>query len=152
ITADGNDYRYAFIDWNQNGILDDAGEAYTLATSTSSVGPPSMDINVPACASLGNTRMRVKFGWFQSTPNPCGNFSFGEVEDYTVNVQASGGGGSGDSPVIVCPTDITANNNPGLCAAVVNFSPAVAIDPVDGVIPTTQTGGPASGSLFPVGT
>lgn len=153
ITADSNDYVYAFIDWNQNGTLDDAGEVYTLASATSSMGPHTMDIAVPAGASLGNTRMRVKVGWNQSTPNPCGSFSFGEVEDYTVNVQASGGGGGGGQPpVIVCPSDITANNNPGLCAAVVNFSPAVAIDPEDGVIPTTQTAGPASGSLFPVGT
>ncbi len=153
IKADGGDYIYAFIDWNQNGTLNDAGEVYTLAASTSSNGPHTMSIPVPAGAELGNTRMRVKVVWSQSTPNPCGTFSFGEVEDYTVNVQAAGGGGGGgEPPVIVCPSDITANNNPGLCAAVVNFSPAVAIDPEDGVIPTTQTAGPASGSAFPVGT
>ncbi|QAA83177.1 HYR domain-containing protein [Aequorivita sp. H23M31] len=151
ITADGSDYVYAFIDWNQNGILDDAGEVYTLATSTSSAGPHTMDITVPADASLGDTRMRVKVGWLQSTPNPCGNFSYGEIEDYTVNVQAPSGGGGGEPPIIVCPSDITANNDPGLCGAVVNFSPAVAIDPEDGVISTVQTGGPASGTLFPVG-
>ncbi len=150
ITADGSDYVYAFIDWDQNGVLDDAGEVYTLATATSSPGPHTMNITVPAGATLGETRMRVKVGWQESTPNPCGTFTYGEVEDYTVNVQASGGGGT--PPVIVCPADITSNNNPGLCAAVVNFSPAVAIDPVDGVIPTTQTSGPESGSLFPVGT
>lgn len=153
IKADGSDYVYAFIDWNQNGILDDAGEVYTLATSTSNNGPFTMDITVPADAQLGNTRMRVKIGWLQSTPNPCGSFSYGEIEDYTVNVNAAsgGGGGGGESPVIVCPNDITANNDPGLCGAVVNFSPAVAIDPEDGVISTTQTAGPSSGSLFPVG-
>src|SRR5690606_7041558 len=99
ITADSSDYLYAFIDWNQNGILDDAGEVYTLAVATSSPGPHTLDITVPAGASLGNTRMRVKLPWNQSTPDPCGTFSFGEVEDYTVNVQAAGGG-VGDPPVI----------------------------------------------------
>ena len=54
-------------------------------------------------------------------------------------------------PVIVCPSDVIANNDAGLCSAVVNFADAVAIDPEDGVIPTTQTMGPASGSAFPVG-
>ena len=39
-----------------------------------------------------------------------------------------------------------------MCSAVVNFSDAVAIDPEDGVLPTTQTAGPASGDAFPVGT
>ena len=62
-----------------------------------------------------------------------------------------GGGGVGQPPVIVCPSDITANNDPGICGAVINFSPAVAIDPEDGVITTTQTSGPASGTVFPVG-
>ncbi len=149
ITADGGDYLYAFIDWNQNGILDDAGEVYTLATSTSSSGPHTMNITVPAGASLGDTRMRVKVGWLQTTPNPCGTFSYGEVEDYTVRVH---GPLVGNPPVIVCPSDITANNDAGLCSAVVNFADAIAIDVEDGVIQAVQTGGPASGSDFPVGT
>ncbi|WP_410005989.1 GEVED domain-containing protein [Aequorivita nionensis] len=94
LNADSSDYLYAFIDWNQNDILDDAGEVYTLAVATSSDGPHTLDITVPAAATVGNTRMRVRLGWNQSSPNPCGNTSFGEVEDYTVNVQAAGGGGS----------------------------------------------------------
>src|SRR5690606_15369210 len=148
IKADGSDYVYAFIDWNQNGILNDAGEVYTLATNTSSNGPHTLNINVPAGASLGDTRMRVKVGWLQSTPEPCGIFSFGEVEDYTVKVNAPS---VGNPPIIVCPADITSNNNPGLCSAVVNFSNAIAIDPEDGVITAVQTAGLPSGSAFPVG-
>ncbi|TYB78511.1 GEVED domain-containing protein [Bizionia myxarmorum] len=89
ITADSDDFVYAFIDWNQNGTLDDAGEVYTIAPGTSSVGPHTMDITVPTDAVLGNTRMRVKVGWNESTPNPCGTFSYGEIEDYTVLVGAS---------------------------------------------------------------
>ncbi|MCB9214175.1 MAG: proprotein convertase P-domain-containing protein [Alteromonas sp.] len=57
----------------------------------------------------------------------------------------------GDPPVISCPMDITESNDPGVCGAVVNFADAVALDPEDGPIPTTQTMGPASGSVFPVG-
>ncbi|MGB3345188.1 MAG: ice-binding family protein, partial [Aequorivita sp.] len=58
----------------------------------------------------------------------------------------------GNPPVIVCPSDITANTDAGLCSAVVNFPNAIAIDPEDGVITTVQTSGPPSGSAFPVGT
>ncbi|MGB3343376.1 MAG: GEVED domain-containing protein, partial [Aequorivita sp.] len=149
IEADSGEYLYAFIDWNKNGILDDAGEVYTLAANTSSNGPHTMNITVPAGASLGDTRMRVKVAWGQTTPNPCGTFSFGEVEDYTVRVQ---GPVVGNPPIIVCPSDITSNNDPGLCTGVVNFANAIAIDPEDGVITTVQTSGPPSGSAFPVGT
>ena len=54
-------------------------------------------------------------------------------------------------PVIVCPGDIMVSTDAGVCGAVVNFGPAVALDPEDGPIPTAQTGGPTSGSVFPVG-
>jgi hypothetical protein len=86
LNSDSSDYVYAFIDWNQNGTLDDAGEVYTVVSSTSSNGPHTINIGVPSDAVAGNTRMRVLVGWNMSTPNPCGNFSYGEVEDYTVNV------------------------------------------------------------------
>ena len=57
----------------------------------------------------------------------------------------------GNPPVIACPMDIVANNDPGVCTANVNFANAIAIDEEDGIITTTQTMGPASGSDFPVG-
>jgi hypothetical protein len=81
---------FAFIDWNRNGILNDAGEVYTIYTfPTSGNGPFTMNITVPSDAVLGNTRMRVMFQWNWSNPesDPClSNGFWGEVEDYTVNI------------------------------------------------------------------
>tara|TARA_R110000850_G_scaffold203228_1_gene329429 strand:- start:33576 stop:37487 length:3912 start_codon:yes stop_codon:yes gene_type:complete len=60
----------------------------------------------------------------------------------------------GDPPQIVCPLDITVNTSdfPGDdCGAQVFFADAQAFDPEDGLIPVTQTMGPGSGSIFPVG-
>lgn len=81
-----------FIDWNQNGTLDDAGEVYQVAqTIQNSTGSDALQavhtISVPANALLGNTRMRVKKMY--GTTNlldPCSGGSYGQVEDYTVNV------------------------------------------------------------------
>ena len=66
-----------------------------------------------------------------------------------MNITAGAGGGN--PPVIVCPADISADNDSGLCEAIVNFTDAVAFDPEDGPIPVTQITGPPSGSSFPVG-
>ena len=146
INADGSDYLYAFIDWNQNGVLNDAGEVYTLATSTSSDGPHFMNVTVPAGAVAGNTRMRVKLQWLGSSADPCGSFSYGEVEDYTVNVTIP----TGNPPTIACPADITINNVAGTCGAVANFA-GVAFDDEDGNISSSIIANPPSGSTFPVG-
>lgn len=87
-----------FIDWNQNLILDDAGEVYDAGTLTNSTGTDGQqaeyDILVPADAVLGATRMRIIKSWVWTedgnpTPvlDPCvASFYNGEVEDYTLNV------------------------------------------------------------------
>jgi hypothetical protein len=53
----------AFIDWNGNGILDDAGETYEVGTLTDSDGSDgtfvSAAIMVPATAAAGTVRMRI---------------------------------------------------------------------------------------------
>lgn len=86
ILADANDYVYAFIDWNHNGILNDAGEVYILANATNSTGPFTLPITVPLNAALGNTRMRIMVIYNADTPDPCANATYGEAEDYTVDV------------------------------------------------------------------
>ncbi|WP_165805936.1 HYR domain-containing protein [Marixanthomonas spongiae] len=57
----------------------------------------------------------------------------------------------GDPPVIVCPSDIMADTDPGECGAIVNFADAIAFDTEDGQITAVQTMGPPSGSQFPTG-
>jgi PKD repeat protein len=73
-----------WIDWNQDGDFDDAGETITVNTNPSP-GPYTGIINPPASALLGQTRMRVRIMWTGPLLS-CGNATYGEVEDYTVNI------------------------------------------------------------------
>src|SRR5690606_37735205 len=109
IESDANDYVWVFIDWNQNGILDDAGEVTILATATNVSGEHTEDIVVPADALEGETRMRVmvRYSFDPIDPDPCTSYTFGEIEDYTVNVTAGGGGPT--DPVYCEPTTTNVN-------------------------------------------
>ncbi|WP_055444283.1 GEVED domain-containing protein [Lacinutrix himadriensis] len=95
VNTNGNytSYVIAWIDWNRDGDFNDSGEAYELGTvtndanGTSSASPFS--ITVPTGAALGNVRMRVSANSQNSISDyatSCESFTFGEVEDYTVNV------------------------------------------------------------------
>ncbi|MBK9641385.1 MAG: HYR domain-containing protein [Saprospiraceae bacterium] len=53
-------------------------------------------------------------------------------------------------PVISCPANIAKNNDPGLCAALVNYTAPTGTDNCPGAN-TIQTAGLASASYFPVG-
>ena len=86
------DYFVIFMDWNQNGILNDEGEVYEyteiLTNSTGTDGQfVSNDIVVPVDAALGETRMRVKkiYGTFDFL-DPCLGTAYGQAEDYTISV------------------------------------------------------------------
>src|SRR5690554_2346910 len=123
ISVEGNTYStgfdfdnniVAFIDWNQNGILDDAGEIYEVGNISGSDGNDGvaaiMDITVPADAVLGETRIRItKTYWDEDSDpliNPCaiefdpwgmGNFpSYGQALDFTLEIVESTGGGDED--------------------------------------------------------
>lgn len=81
-----------FIDWNQNDVLDDAGEVYEITqTLTGSDGQDGQQVvqtlDVPIDALEGQTRMRVKkiFGTTDYL-DPCLGTEFGQVEDYSINV------------------------------------------------------------------
>ncbi|MGC4040729.1 MAG: M12 family metallo-peptidase [Flavobacterium sp.] len=77
-----------FIDYNQDGDFADSGE--TVWTKTASTTTPvSGTFTIPAGATLGSTRMRVSMK-YNGVPTSCETFSYGQVEDYTVNIVASG--------------------------------------------------------------
>ena len=78
---------WAFFDWDQdvNGTFEDDYDIATALTGTTSA---STTINVPAGATLGNSRMRIVLVNNDTGINPpCDpNGNVGEVEDYTINV------------------------------------------------------------------
>jgi len=82
-----------FIDWNQDIDFDDPGEQAWTSGASSSTCPQTFSgtITVPVTATLGATRMRVvvREGGSETTTLPCGTFTWGETEDYTVNILAA---------------------------------------------------------------
>lgn len=83
---------YVYVDWNQDGDWLDASEiipmTYTAAATTFTANGT---ITPPVTALLGNTRMRVVVvdGSITNSCNGGSNFTYGEVEDYTINVVAA---------------------------------------------------------------
>ncbi len=85
-TSYSSDQVLVWIDFNGDKDFDDANElVLTTATSTA---PWSGTISIPADAVVGTTRMRVRLHDSSLTPNstPCGNSSYGQVEDYSLNI------------------------------------------------------------------
>lgn len=76
-----------WVDWNQDKDFYDSGESIPMSLG---VDPCTFagTITPPAGATLGNTRMRVRIVW-NETLSPCGVSSYGEVEDYTINVSTA---------------------------------------------------------------
>ncbi|QAA81519.1 T9SS type A sorting domain-containing protein [Aequorivita sp. H23M31] len=115
LSVEGNTYGdfttniVAFIDWNQNGILDDEGEVYELGTLENSSGNDgisvSMDIEVPSGAVLGETRIRITKTYFDELSDaivtPCGiqfdpfgmgtESGYGQALDFTLNIEEGEG-------------------------------------------------------------
>lgn len=110
ITVEGNTYGnfdtniVAFIDWNQNDILDDANEVYAIGTLTNSLGNDgvsvSSDITIPTDAVIGTTRVRITKTYTDpdspAIVDPCAisfdpfgmgvQQGYGQAIDFSVNV------------------------------------------------------------------
>src|SRR5690554_203320 len=90
--TDGNwtNYFTVWIDWDQNGVWE-ADEMYEIGSITNSTGTDGQQatgtITVPADAPLGSTTMRVIKSFGSSPTDPCGQYSFGQGEDYTIIVE-----------------------------------------------------------------
>ncbi|WP_338759356.1 GEVED domain-containing protein [Bernardetia sp. ABR2-2B] len=82
-----NEYWKIWIDFNKDGDFEDAGELVFDAGSLSS-SAVSGTLNIPSNAATGTTRMRVSMK-YNGSQTACETFTYGEVEDYSVNIPKS---------------------------------------------------------------
>ena len=120
-----NDVVAAWIDFNQDGLFTDSTERVYLNAPTTAT--TSGTITIPTSATLGLTRMRIRLDYNNTNPQACGNTSFGNIEDYMVNISS-----------VSCPNptvSISASNNNVCQGTSVTFT-ATAVDA--GTTPTYQ--------------
>jgi hypothetical protein len=89
-----------WIDLNQNGSFDDAGENVVCEFNQGDV-LTTYDITIPGDAMEGSTRMRIRLKWSgDDCGSSCGATTYGEVEDYSLFI--------GEGVYLDPPTDLTA--------------------------------------------
>jgi hypothetical protein len=76
-----------WVDWNNDLDFSDIGETMTVSGNPGN-GPYTATISPPSNAYVGSVRMRIRV-CYTGTVDPCGNATYGEVEDYTINVTAA---------------------------------------------------------------
>lgn len=100
-----------WIDFDQSGSFEPTELVYEAGPA---VGPYNGNVQIPSSALGGNTRMRIRlfdsqFG--NGNDGPCGQETYGQVEDYTINIIPSTGcsgtptpGAAASTETSVCPT------------------------------------------------
>jgi len=73
-----------WVDWDNNGIFDIPSEEIMISGSPGA-GPYTATIIPPAGTTTGLKTMRIRID-YDTPPLPCGIATWGEVEDYTINV------------------------------------------------------------------
>ncbi|GEN74518.1 metalloprotease Fpp1 [Chryseobacterium hagamense] len=80
-----------YIDYNGDGDFTDSGEL-VWSKSASTTSPVTGTVTIPSTAVTGSTRMRVMMQYNAIPSSSCGSYTYGQVEDYTVNIVSSGRG------------------------------------------------------------
>lgn len=92
-----------WIDYNQDGVFTDNEKTNMTVNAATSTGV----VKIPSDAKLGKTRMRVRTT-YSSDPQPCGDATFGQVEDYTLDIK-EGVASLPDCVTITAPTKDAVN-------------------------------------------
>ncbi len=148
-----NEYFTVWIDWNQdNDFLDANEQVYSANAPAGTNGTPASPlvgvVRVPDNALLGTTRMRIVMQRAQA-PEPCGDYTLGETEDYSISII---NGGTTSALTINCPETISLAAPAGASAIIVDWEiPSISTDCSNGINSILQTSGSPSGSLFPIG-
>ncbi len=74
-----------WIDYNRDGSFDGVNEEVFIQAGNQITPVIENNLTIPLDATLGETRMRVIMR-YQVTPEACGNFDYGQVEDYTLTI------------------------------------------------------------------
>jgi len=119
-----------YIDYNQNGSFSDPGEDVYVSSFGAGTYPAGRlltgNITIPPTALTGVTGMRV-IAVESSVVSPCGTYTWGETEDYLINIAP---------PLVVCPTPTVTITSSSPCpSGTVTFT-ANAVDA--GLYPTYQ--------------
>nr|NQU91689.1 hypothetical protein [Bacteroidota bacterium] len=77
-----------YIDWNRDGDFEDSSEMVSELYTTWWEETYWIEMMVPVDAVLGTTKMRIvcREGMDTQTIQPCGNFDYGETEDYAIEI------------------------------------------------------------------
>ena len=137
-----------WVDLNRDGNFNGPGELL-YSSGTGITGGSSGSITIPTGTTAGKTRMRIiqKNG---NSVQPCESFTWGEVEDYTVEINSGGG----DPGTPTAPTGLKAAAS-GSSALSITWSPSAGATgydlQVDGTLKSNVTSpfahtGLASGS------
>lgn len=160
-----SDAGYILADWNQDGDFADLGETSAAVTGAGPVY--NATLTVPATATLGKTRLRVKFGDAGAgtaiSSAPCQTFTYGEVEDYgllvtvpvapTITALSATSGCQGQTLTItgtdlngVTASNVTIGGTPvaSITSNTANQIVAVIGSGTTGVVQVTTAGGTAS--------
>ena len=130
ITVLGNTYGnfdtniVAFIDWNQNGVLDDTNEVYAVGTLTNTTGSDGLSVStsivIPSDAVIGTTRIRITKTYTDSDSpaiiDPCAiSFDpfgtgtqpgYGQAIDFSLNIGTLSVGKFDTNALTVYPTPV----------------------------------------------
>lgn len=115
-------YHVAFIDFNHDNDFDDAGEFFDIGYANGGMSI-SNTILIPNGVAGGPTIMRVLCK-YSTAPvlagQACANFSYGECEDYTLNISAPLANDAGIAE-FVTPTLPTCSFTDSIRVAITNF-------------------------------
>lgn len=145
-----------FIDWNQNGVLDEDNEVIHEGYIFNSTGEDGkfteFQITIPENAVNGNTRLRIlkmrsatTYSMYWPT-GACGYYTgAGQVEDYTLNIA---GGVTLPDCELTCPEDITVQAENDAESVVIDYDISFDCEQVNGICEVNYTGD--SESFLPI--
>lgn len=79
-----------YVDFNRDGDFTDKGEdVYVSSGAIAKGGTAKGNFTIPAEATVGTSRMRIRTQYSNTSFNSCGSASYGEAEDYVFEILPS---------------------------------------------------------------